>query len=330
MKSRSRFKILCLMLLAAIAPYRGSAQAAEKSAKLAPVRFAYVSRSILDMPYMIARDRGFFREEGLEVEFVFMKAIQTVQAMLAGGVDFGTATGTGISAAVNGADVRVVFALTDKPSFDMIALPTITNVQQMRGKKLGISAPGSLTEILARQIFMVNKIPLDQVTMLPLGTSDVTYIALKAGTIDATMLQVPQNFIAQDEGYRKIAAGADVYRAVQGGLTTTKAVLTDRPEIVTRVIRATQKALRLMRNDKKFAIEFIKGPFLDMGKDRDKYADRVYDTAQQLFLTSGSVDEKLQREMIATAAQRVKPKDPVPPERVFDFSFAIKVADAMK
>ena len=330
MKSKTRFTPFCLMLLAAIAPYPESAQAAEKSVKLASVRFAYVSRSILDMPYMIARDRGFFREEGLEVEFVFMKAIQTVQAMLAGGVDFGTATGTGISAAVNGADVRVVFALTDKPSFDMIALPNIANVQQMRGKKLGISAPGSLTEILARQIFLINKIPLDQVAMLPLGTSDVTYMALKAGTIDATMLQVPQNFIAQDEGYRKIAAGADVYRAVQGGLTTTKAVITDRPEVVTRVIRATQKALRLIRNDKKFAVEFIKGPFLDMGKDRDKYADRVYDTALQLFLPSGSVDEKVQREMIATAAQRIKPKDAVPPERVFDFTFAIKVAEGMR
>jgi NitT/TauT family transport system substrate-binding protein len=282
------------------------------------------------MPYIIARDRGFFKEEGLDTEFVFMKAIQTVQAMLAGGVDFGTATGTAISAAVNGADVRVVFALTDKPSFDMIALPGITSVQQMRGKKLGISAPGSLTEILARQIFLVNKIPLDQVTMLPLGTSDVTYIALKAGTIDATMLQVPQNFIAQDEGYRKIAAGADVYRAVQGGLTTTKKIITERPEVVTRVIRATQKALRLIRNDKNLAIEFIKGPYLDMGKDKDKYAERVYDTALQLFLTSGSVDEKLQREMIATAAQRVKPKNPVPPERVFDFSFAQKVAEGMK
>ena len=330
MKSTTRFTLFCSILLAAIVPHRESVRAADKSAKLMPVRIAYVSRSILDMPYIIARDRGFFKEEGLETEFVFMKAIQTVQAMLAGGVDFGTATGTAISAAVNGADVRVVFALTDKPSFDMIALPGITGVQQMRGKKLGISAPGSLTEILARQIFLVNKIPLDQVTMLPLGTSDVTYIALKAGTIDATMLQVPQNFIAQDEGYRKIAAGADVYRAVQGGLTTTKRVITERPEVVTRVIRATQKALRLIRNDKKFAIEFIKGPYLDMGKDRDKYAERVYDTAQQLFLTSGSVDEKLQREMIATAAQRVKPKDPVPPERVFDFSFAQKVADGIK
>ena len=330
MKQMNRGVLIAWIVVAALAGQRQTVQAAEKSAKLAPVRIAYVSRSILDMPYMIARDRGFFREEGLEVEFIFMKAIQTVQAMLAGGVDFGTATGTAISAAVNGADVRVIFALTDKPSFDMIALPGIANLQQMRGKKLGISAPGSLTEILARQILIVNKIPLDQVTMLPLGTSDVTYIALKAGTIDATMLQVPQNFIAQDEGYRKIAAGADVYRAVQGGLTTTKAVITDRPEVVTRVIRATQKALRLIRNDKKFAIEFIKGPYLDMGKDRDKYAERVYDTALQLFLTSGSVDEKLQREMIATAAQRIKPKDPVPPERVFDFSFALKVADSLK
>jgi ABC-type nitrate/sulfonate/bicarbonate transport system substrate-binding protein len=330
MKSKARSTLFCLILLAAIAPHSESAQAADKSAKLMPVRIAYVSRSILDMPYIIARDRGFFKEEGLEAEFVFMKAIQTVQAMLAGGVDFGTATGTAISAAVNGADVRVVFALTDKPSFDMIALPGIASVQQMRGKKLGISAPGSLTEILARQILITNKIPLDQVTMLPLGTSDVTYIALKAGTIDATMLQVPQNFIAQDEGYRKIAAGADVYRAVQGGLTTTRTVITDRPEVVTRVIRATQKALRLIRNDKKFAVEFIKGPFLDMGKDRGKYAERVYDTALQFFLASGSVDEQLQREMIATAAQRIKPKDPVPPERVFDFSFAQKVADSMK
>jgi NitT/TauT family transport system substrate-binding protein len=322
---------LCLLILSALVVAESEhASCAEKSSKLASVRIAYVSRSILDMPYVIARDRGFFREEGLEVEFIFMKAIQTVQAMLAGGVDFGTATGTAISAAVNGAEVRVVFALTDKPSFDMIALPNITHVQQMRGKKLGISAPGSLTEILARQILLVNKIPLDQVTMLPLGTSDVTYIALKAGTIDATMLQVPQNFVAQEEGYRKIAAGADVYRAVQGGLTTTKPVIAERPEVVTRVIRATQKALRLIRNDKRFTVDFIKGPFLDLGKDRDKYADRVYDTALQFFLPSGVVDEKLQREMIATAAQRVKPKDPVPPERVFDFTFAQKVADSMK
>src|SRR6266542_7130085 len=132
---------------------------AETTAKLPHVRIGYVSRSILDMPFIIARDRGYFREEGLEPELIFIKAAQTIPAMLAGGIDFGTATGTAIVAAISGIDVRVVFAMSDKPSFDLLALPTITNLQQMRGKKLGITAFGALAETLAREIFLANKLP---------------------------------------------------------------------------------------------------------------------------------------------------------------------------
>jgi len=282
------------------------------------------------MPFFVARGRGFFREEGLEAEIILIKAIQTVQAMLAGGLDFGTATGTAVSAAVNGADVTVVLALTDKPSFDMVAVPTIKSVQQLRGKKFGISAVGSLTEILARQILIANQVPPDQVTFLPLGTSDVTYVALKAGVIDATMVQIPQNFLAQEEGFRKLASGADVYRAVQGGLATTKATISERPELVTKTIRATLRAVRLIANDKKYGLEFIKGPYLDLGKQRERFAERVYDAAVQGYLLSGVVDEKLQQEMITVAAQRIKPAQPVLPERVFDFSFARKVSEALR
>jgi hypothetical protein len=42
------------------------------------------------------------------------------------------------------------------------------------------------------------------------------------------------------------------------------------------------------------------------------------------------VDDTLQREMIEVAAQRIKPKTPVPPERVFDFSFAQRVGESFK
>ena len=326
--SQAAFSLLVLLTFIAIT--KDFTWSAEKSAKLATVRIGYVSRSILDMPYIIARDRGLFREEGLEPELIFIKAAQTVPAMLAGGIDFGTATGTAVAAAVSGVDVRIVFALTDKPSFDLIAAPSITSVQQLRGKKLGITAYGALAEILARQILIAHKMPADQVTFLPMGTSDVTYLALKAGTIDATMLQIPQNFLAEDEGFRKLASGADVYRAVQGGLTTTRATIADRPELVTKMIRATQRSLRLIRNDKKYALEFIKGPYLDLGKDRDRFAERIYEAALQYYLQSGIVDEKLQREMISVAAQRVKPAQPVPPERVFDFSLAQKVSESFR
>jgi ABC-type nitrate/sulfonate/bicarbonate transport system substrate-binding protein len=330
MKNKNLIAFFLLALVVVTSLYRGDPWAAEKSTKLPPVRIGYVSRSILDMPFIIARDRGYFREEGLEPELIFIKAAQTIPAMLAGSIDFGTATGTAVAAAISGVDVRVVFALTDKPSFDLIAHPSITTVQQMRGKKIGISAFGALAEFLARQILVAHKIPPDQVTFLPLGASDVTYTALKAGTIDATMLQIPQNFLAVDDGFRKLASGADFYRAVQGGLTTTKAITSERPEVVTKTIRATQRALRLIRSDRKYATEFIRGPYLDLGKDRDRHVDRVYDAALQYYLQAGTVDEKLQREMIAVAAQRIKPKELAPPERVFDFSFAQKVADAMK
>jgi ABC-type nitrate/sulfonate/bicarbonate transport system substrate-binding protein len=329
MKSKTRITF-CLTILLATALPRETVQAAEKTAKLLAVRIGYVSRSILDMPFMIARERGFFREEGLDPELIFMKAAQTIPAMLAGGIDFGTATGTAVAAAVNAVDVRVIFALTDKPSFDMLSHPSIGNLQQMRGKKIGITAFGALAEILARQIFIANKIPPEQVTFLPLGTSDVLYIALKTGTIDATMLQIPQTFLAQDEGFRKLAAGADVYRAVQGGLTTTRAIISERPELVTKMIRVTQRALRSIRSDKKHALEFIRGPYLDLGKDRDRFGERIYDAALQYYSTTGTVDEKLQREMITVAAQRVKPKELPPPERVFDYTFAHKVAESLK
>jgi NitT/TauT family transport system substrate-binding protein len=148
--------LLPVLLVAAVASQ--SVSAAEKTAKPSPVRIGYVSRSILDMPYIVARDRSFFREEGLEPELIFMRAAQTIPAMLAGGVDFGSATGTAIAAAVSSVDVRLIFALTDRPSFDLIAVPSITSVQQLRGKKLGTSGVGSLAEILARQILIANKI----------------------------------------------------------------------------------------------------------------------------------------------------------------------------
>ena len=70
MKFRIPFALIGLAILASITSRSEELSAADKSAKLVPVRIGYVSRSILDMPYMIARDRGLFREEGLEPELV--------------------------------------------------------------------------------------------------------------------------------------------------------------------------------------------------------------------------------------------------------------------
>jgi ABC-type nitrate/sulfonate/bicarbonate transport system substrate-binding protein len=325
-------KIFALLLLLLEAAFiAGAASAAEKPAKLLPVRIAVVSRGTLDLPFWVARERGFFRDEGIDAEIILFKASLTVQGMLGGSIDFGTATGTAVSAAVSGADVRIVMAMSERPSFDLMSHPSIASVQQLRGKKIGYGGVGGLPEIIIRQILAANQVPVDQVTFLSLGGGDVSYMSLRAGVIDAVMLQFPNTFLAQDEGFRKIAAGADYYRAVQGGLTVTKALLTEKPELTTRVVRASLRAVRLLKGDKKYGLEVLtKRNYVELGKERERFAERAYEAATQGYLVSGVVDEKLQRDMITLAAQRLKPPPQVAPERVFDFSFARKAADGLR
>ncbi len=323
----SRLAIFVLGMVLCVAKY---ADSAESSDKLTLVRMALAARSTTSMPYFVAKERGFFREEGLEVELIVMQAIQTIQATLGNSTQFASATGSAVASAVRGIDMRVILAVTDQPSFDLLSQPGITSIQQLKGKKIGTGGVGSLAEILARRILIANKMRPEDVTILATGPSHVTYTALKAKVIDAAPLQMPLTFTAQDEGFRKLASAADVYRSVQGGLATTKAMLTEQPELVTKVVRAMLKAMRLIKNDRKYAIDFLKGPWLDIGKDPEKIAARVYDIAGPSLLDDGTVSEQIQREMIADASERVKPKQPVLPEQVFDFSIARKVSATLR
>ncbi|HEY7557108.1 MAG TPA: ABC transporter substrate-binding protein [Candidatus Binatia bacterium] len=306
------------------------ADSGQASGSLTRVRMGLAARSTTTMPYFVAKERGFFREEGLEVELIVMQAIQTIQATMGNSTQFASATGSAVSSAISGADIKVILAVTDQPSFDLIVQPNITSVQQLKGKKIGTGGVGSLAEILARRILLAHKIRPEDVAILATGPSHMTYLSLKAKVIDAAPLQMPLTFTAQDEGFRKLVAAADYYRAVQGGLATTKAMLTEQPELVTKVVRAMLKAIRLIKSDRKYGIEFIKGPWLDIGKDPEKIAARVYDLAGPALLEDGTVSEEVQREMIADASVRIKPKQPVLPEQVFDFSIVRKVGATLK
>jgi len=100
--------------------------------------------------------------------------------------------------------------------------------------------------------------------------------------------------------------------------------------MVTKVVRAMLRAIRLIKSDRKYGIEFIKGPWLDLGKERDKIAARVYDVAAPDLLENGIVSEEIQRQMIADASARIKPAHPVLPEQAFDFSIARKISTTLK
>ena len=94
-------------------------------AQLKKVRFSVSAASIAEVPFRIANVKGFYREEGLDVEVILIRGAVGMQALLGGSVDYTSASGSTIAAAVRGIPVKLVFIASAKPQFDLIAQPQI-------------------------------------------------------------------------------------------------------------------------------------------------------------------------------------------------------------
>jgi len=98
------------------------------SAQLKKVRFSTTAVSISELPFKVAQLKGFWREEGLDVETILIRGAVGMQALLGGSVDYTSASGSTIAAAVRGLPVRLVFLSSSKPPFELISQPQIKSV----------------------------------------------------------------------------------------------------------------------------------------------------------------------------------------------------------
>jgi NitT/TauT family transport system substrate-binding protein len=78
-------------------------------AQMKKVRFSVSAASIAEVPFRIAHVKGFYRDEGLDVEMIFIRGAVGMQALLGGSVDYTSASGSTIAAAVRGIPVKLVF-----------------------------------------------------------------------------------------------------------------------------------------------------------------------------------------------------------------------------
>ena len=110
------------------------AAASPVSAQLKKVRFSVSAASIAEVPFRIAHIKGFYRDEGLDVEMIFIRGAVGMQALLGGSVDYTSASGSTIAAAVRGIPVKLVFIASAKPQFDLVAQPQIRSVARSEGQ----------------------------------------------------------------------------------------------------------------------------------------------------------------------------------------------------
>jgi NitT/TauT family transport system substrate-binding protein len=140
------FLVLLLLALAAM----------PLSAQLKKVRFSTTGISVSELPFKVAQLKGFYREEGLDVEMILIRGAVGMQALLGGSVDYTSASGSTIAAAVRGLPVKLVFISSSKPQFELISQPQIKSVQDLKGKIVGISSRGGSNDLMMQIILQKN------------------------------------------------------------------------------------------------------------------------------------------------------------------------------
>ncbi|MGZ8453146.1 MAG: ABC transporter substrate-binding protein [Candidatus Binatia bacterium] len=152
------------------------------SAQLKKVRFSTTGISISELPFKVAQVKGFWREEGLDVDAILIRGAVGMQALLGGSVDYTSASGSTIAAAVRALPVKLVFISSSKPQFELMAQPQIKSVQDLKGKPVGISSRGGSNDLMLQIILQKNGLaPNKDVTVIIVGAQEESVIALRTG-----------------------------------------------------------------------------------------------------------------------------------------------------
>jgi NitT/TauT family transport system substrate-binding protein len=228
----------------------------------------------------VAEERGIFKKHGIEAEAIFIGggATRSVNALLAGDIQFATAGGGGVlQSALRGADVVMIAANNNKGVHRILVRPEIDTPEAIKGKKIAITTFGSSSHQVLSMVLDVWKIRPDELQILQVGSSPTMLISMQKKLVDGAVLSDPSYFIAEDHGFRVIADLAKMnIHYLQNMMVSTRSYLRANRDQATRVMRAFVEAIAYFKKNKKDSVQIILKK-MRMNPDQAKYAERTYD-----------------------------------------------------
>jgi NitT/TauT family transport system substrate-binding protein len=231
--------------------------ASATEAQLTKVRAVHPSIDVQYLPAFLAQTRGIFKEEGLDVELILMLGARTgIQALVSGDVHFVMPLGAALAAIWSGADLKILGQMTNAIPYSLIVRPEIHNVEDLRGKKIGVSV-GSTTQALVQEFLKQHGGDFDKrVEYVNIPGAAPKIAALERGLIAAAPLAPPTELRALRAGFRRLVVFGDVLPEMSfTGLVATTRYITENPKIVAAMVRAIVRGTQSARNDSAAAIK---------------------------------------------------------------------------
>lgn len=292
-----------------------------ESAEPKRVRIAFTSYTIEQLPYQLAEKKGYFHEEGLSPEFIYMRSTTITMALASQTLLYSSGASSGIQAAVTGIDAKVLWVASSKTLMFMMTKPEVNQISDLKGKRIGVSGIGGASDVGSRAMLSAGGVNPRDVTIIAIGPTEARLLALKAGVIDATPLISPRNFQAETLGFRNLGFMGDFMPNAFGGFSIASVGLSQDPKVVESLVRIGLKGLRVMKQDRAFTLDILQ-KFTKM-EDKE-LAQRTYDANIRYFTDDGIISEAEQRDILEESKKQLK-IDKAIPLSIFDFSFAQKV-----
>jgi ABC-type nitrate/sulfonate/bicarbonate transport system substrate-binding protein len=317
-KRRILFVLLALSLTAAVG---STAAAAEPKA----INVGWTGGSgWTSLPDHVAMERGFFEKEGLKPRYIqFQGTNLMLNALLSNELDYVTIIPFIAGAATRGLPVKVVAATTKSGGYAIISPPDIASVKELKGKRLAINTFGSSADFAIYQLLSRNGLdPNKDVTLLSIaGSPDARFAALLGGSVDATVVNSPFEYRAEQKGFKvllSIKETAEFVKIPINGLSTSQRKIDREAEQIVRMLRALRNANLFLQNQREISAGLVE----KLLKLERPVAERFYALYREQFNPDLTVPDSVVEEWISVGTFRAKEKITAKPQQVVDWTFA--------
>jgi NitT/TauT family transport system substrate-binding protein len=251
-----------------------------------------------------------------------------VNGVLTRHVDYGGTFSNFVGAALSGLPVRIVMSVMDGSDHYLVTNPKIKRVEDLKGKKFGISSFGGTPH--SEAIMILRKYgmnPEKDITFLQIGGSSSRYAALDSGSIDAAMLVPPFNSLAKKRGFNELLSFNEIMNIPLGGLAVHTQKMKDKPDEIVKMIKALLKSIDYIRARKNEILSLMESKW---GIKEADIREGIYRDIAGIYSRSGIASDETMRNVIQLVRETRKSKDETGLADVVDWSFAKRAQAELK
>jgi NitT/TauT family transport system substrate-binding protein len=179
----------------------------EVAAQLHKVRVSYSAPST-SIAFQIAEAQGFYKDEGLDVELIYINPRLAPLALTHGEIDFTTTFNNTLQGVIQGLPLRFVFVSVRKGAYFLIARPEIKSAQELINKKIAVTNLTSVDHITSEEMLRTKGVNPTGVTFLGLGNEGLRIQSLRAGVVDALATRSTASLESHEPGISRIGRSA--------------------------------------------------------------------------------------------------------------------------